>query len=223
MKNLRHSVEKIFSCSRWMRGICGVVLVAAAFTLSGCLSKPSLNKQTFVFTAPVSTNDVSGTHVLGIKSLRISPPFDGRALIYRTGEFTYQRDPYAEFLSRPAELLIAPVSQMLQGQGCFSAVVEPSGAMKPDTLVQIHISELYGDIRKPGNPGAVLSMNVLFIEATNGMPGRVILQKNESRWIPMKSAAPTALMEGWNRALVEIFADVVSDFHQKETEPADDK
>lgn len=225
MKDLRHSLNRIFPCSRWMRGIFGVALLAAAFALSGCLSKPALNKQTFVFNTPAaaSTNKVTGAHVLGIKSLQIAPPFDGRPLVYRTGEFTYQRDPYAEFLSRPAELLVAPLSGMLLGHECFASVVEPSGAIKPDTLIEIKINELYGDISQPSNPVAVVAMRVTFISATNGIPGKVILQRNYSRWIPMKSMAPTELMAAWNQALVEIVADVVSDFHQKETEPADDK
>lgn len=225
MKDLKHCVKRTFLCFRWMRGIFGVALLAAAFTLSGCLSKPALNKQTFVFNTPASasTNKVTGAHVLGIKSLQIAPPFDGRPLVYRTGEFTYQRDPYAEFLSRPAELLVAPLSGMLLGHECFASVVEPSGAIKPDTLIEIKINELYGDISQPSNPVAVVAMRVTFISATNGIPGKVILQRNYSRWIPMKSMAPTELMAAWNQALVEIVAEVVSDFRQKETEPADDK
>ena len=55
-------------------------------------------------------------------------------------------------------------------------------------------------------------MRVTFFEATNGLPGKVILQQNYSRRIPMTSTAPAALMEGWNRALVEILAEVASDF-----------
>lgn len=37
-----------------------------------------------------------------------------------------------------------------------------------------------------------------------------------SRRIPIKSTAPAALMAAWNQALVEIFADVASDFRSRE-------
>jgi hypothetical protein len=107
---------------------------------------------------------------------------------------------------------------MLLGHGCFGAVVEPSGAIKPDTLVEIKINELYGDIRKPEDPAAVLSLHVLFTDATNGIPGDVIFQRNYSRRIPMTSMAPTALMDAWSQGLIEIFAEVVSDYRQKEME-----
>ena len=61
-------------------------------------------------------------------------------------------------------------------------------------------------------------MQVTFLDATNGLPGRVILQRNYSRRIPMSSTTPAALMEGWNQALVEIFAEVASDFRSQAIE-----
>jgi len=200
--------------------VSGAALLAFAFTFCGCLSRPPLNKQTFAFGIPtlVATNATRGERVLCIRSLQIASPFDGRSLVYRTGEFSYRGDPYAEFLSSPAELLITPVSGLLRGNGCFSAVVQPGSAVKPDTLIEISIYRLYGDIRKPGNPGAVLAVQVTFLDTTNGLPGRVVLQQNYSRQIPINSTAPAALMEGWNQALVAIFAEVTSDFRRQEIE-----
>ena len=83
---------------RWIVSI--LAILAAVLALSGCLSKPPLHKQTFTFGAPptASGGAIAGNRVLGIRSLRIAPPFDGRSLVYRTGEFSYVRDPYAEFL-----------------------------------------------------------------------------------------------------------------------------
>ena len=84
--------------------------------------------------------------------------------------------------------------------------------------MEIDVNQLYGDIRKPASPLAVLSMQVIFMNATNGLPGKIIFQKNYSRQIPMKSTTAAGLMEGWNQALVEIFADVASDFRSQPTE-----
>ena len=90
--------------------------------------------------------------MLEIRTLQIAPPFDGRPLIYRTGEFSYQRDPYAGFLGLPAEGLVGPISEMLRRDGGFSEVVQPGSAVRPDTMVEITIYQLYGDIRKPEVP-----------------------------------------------------------------------
>ena len=94
---------------RWIVSI--LAIPAAVLALGGCLSKPPLHKQTFTFGAPPTASGAaaSGDRVLGIRSLRIASPFDGRSLVYRTGEFSYVRDPYAEFLDPPEEEMMAPV------------------------------------------------------------------------------------------------------------------
>lgn len=218
MKKFKTYIALIFSCAfrqRMARVGCALLLLSA-FALGGCLSKSPMDVQTFAFSAPAAsvTGAAAGGRVLGIKALQVAPPFDGRSFVYRTGEFSYERDPYAGFLGLPAEVLVAPVTELLGEDGCFSAVVKMGSVARPDTLIEININELYGDIRKPGNPSAVLAMQVILTDAKNGLPGKVILQRDYSRQIPMKSTAPEALMAAWNQALVEIFADVASDFRR---------
>jgi cholesterol transport system auxiliary component len=216
-KYLRAETSRIHSSRA--ASTCAATLLAFTFMFSGCLSRPLMNKQTFAFSVPadVTTNNVTNDHVLGIKTLQIAPPFDSRSLVYRTGEFSYQRDSYAEFLSSPDEELAAFVGETLQENGCFRSVIPAGDTVKPDMMVEINVNQLYGDIRKPGSPAAVIAMQVIFMEAANGMSGRVILQKNYSRQIPMKSATAAALMEGWNQALVEILAEMASDIRSRET------
>jgi cholesterol transport system auxiliary component len=220
MKNFKNNDALIFLWTPywWISKVCSVLLLLSTFALGGCLSRSPMDVQTFAFSAPAlpATTETAGGRVLGIKTLQVAPPFDGRSFVYRTGEFSYERDPYAGFLGLPAEVLVAPVTGLLCGDGCFSAVVKMGSAAKPDTLIEININELYGDIRTPGSPSAVLAMQVILTEARNGLPGKVILQKDYSRRIRMKSTAPAALMAAWNQALVEIFADVASDLRTKE-------
>ncbi len=206
--------------SRWSARIFGSLLLAFTFTFCGCLSRRPLNGQTFAFSAPVSlTAKGPASHrELGIKSLQIAAPFDGRSFVYRTGEFSYERDPYAGFLGLPSKQLAAPVAEILRGNGCFDDVVQAGSAVQPDTLVEITFTKLYGDIRKSKSPFAVLAMQVTFMEATNGLPGRVILQRSYSRRIPMTSTAPAALMAGWKLALVGILAQVASEFRSQAIE-----
>ena len=222
MKNLKINGVLMSSCipHRWTLWACSVLLLLSAFTFSGCLSRPAMNEQTFAFSvspAP-ATSEAAGSRVLGIKTLQVAPPFDGRSFVYRTGEFSYERDHYAGFLGLPNEVLAGPVTELLREDGCFSAVVKMGSAARPDTIIEINIDEMYGDIRKSGSPSAVLSLQVVLTEAKNGLSGKVLLQKNYSRRIPMKSTAPAALMAAWNEALVEIFADIASDFRRQTTE-----
>lgn len=203
--------------SRWSTRIFGSLLLAFTLSFCGCLSRPALNEQTFAFSTPalLTINGPASHRVLGIKSLQIAPPFDGRLFVYRTGEFSYERDPYAGFLCLPAEQLVAPISEIFRKNGRFSDVVTAGSATQPDVSVDITITQLYGDIRKPKTPFAVLAMRVTFLEVTNGLPGEVILQRNYARRIPMASTAPAELMAGWNRALVQILGEVASDYRSQ--------
>jgi ABC-type uncharacterized transport system auxiliary subunit len=205
---------------RRMPGIFG--FLSLLFVLGGCLYRPSMKTQTFAFTAPLTaaTNGAPSGRVLSIRTLQIAPPFDGRSLVYRTGDFSYQRDPYAEYLSSPAQELDTSISGILSGYGCFGTVVRLGSAATPNTLVEIYISELYGDIRKPGSPFAVLAMQVIFVQANNGVPGKVILQRSYSRRVPVQSATAAAFMKGWNEALVEIFGEVALDFGNQKNSKA---
>jgi len=200
--------------SRLSANIFVTFLIVCVCGLTGCLSRPAISKQTFAFDTPAvtATNVVAGGRVLGIRNLQIAAPFDGRPLVYRTGEFSYVRDPYAEFLESPAEELMAPVRGYLRGGGDFNAVVEPGSALKPDTLVEINVSRLFGDFRQPGHPSAILTVRFVFFEAGNGVPGKVILEQEYSRSIPLSAPTSAALMAGWNQALVEILARVSFDF-----------
>lgn len=161
------------------------------------------------------TNVVASNRVLGIRNLQIAAPFDGRSLVYRTGEFSYVRDPYAEFLEPPAEELMTPVRECLRGNGDFSAVVEVGSALKPDTLVEISVSQLFGDFRQPEHPAAILTVRFVFYDALNGVPGKVILEQEYSGSIPLGAPTSAALMKGWNQALAEILTEVSSDFARK--------
>ena len=190
-------------------------LLACICGLTGCLSRPALNKQTFAFSLPTiaATNILASNRVLGIRNLQIAAPFEGRSLVYRTGEFSYVRDPYAEFLEPPAEELITPVREWLRGSGNFSAVVEAGSALKPDTLVEVGVSQLFGDFRQPEHPAAILTMRFVFFDATNGVPGKAVFQQAYSRRIPLSAPTAAALMAGWNQALSEILVEMSSDLH----------
>ena len=193
--------------------ILSVILLAALGGLTGCLSRPVLKEQTFVFNVPAAgaAKAVASQRVLGIRSLQIAAPFAGQALIYRTDEFSYVRDPYAEFLEPPADELVAPIREWLRGSGNFQGVAEAGSALKPDTLVEINVSQLFGDFRQLQHPLAVLTLHVTFFDAPNGVAAGVILQREYSRQIPLRAPGAADLMKGWDQALAEILNEITAD------------
>src|SRR5882724_2178711 len=196
------------------------VILIFGCAVSGCLSRPALQRQSFAFSASeaVPTNILATARVLGIRNLQIAAPFEGRSLVYRTGDNAYVRDPYAEFLDTPAESLLVTIREWLRDNGSFSVVVESGSSLKPNTFAEIGVTRLYGDFRQPQQAAAVLSIRFLFFDATNGYPGKVLLEREYSRSIPLKSATPEALMEGWNQALTQVLTQVTSDVQRSESD-----
>ena len=170
---------------------------AAVLLLTGCLARPHLNRKTFLFDppAPPAPATAPGSRVLGVRSLQVAAPFEGRAFVYRTGESSYERDPYAEFMVPPAEGLIAPICRWWRQSGEFRDVADAGSAIKPDTLVEIEVGQLYGDFRQLENPAAVLAIRFVFFDAQNGVPVKVILRREYSRSVPLKARTPSALMD----------------------------
>lgn len=194
------------------------ILYAAICFLTGCLAHPPLDKQSFVFAPPTAAaKPAAGNRILGISSLQVAEPFDGRSFVYRTGEFSYEHDTYAEFMSHPADELLAPISDALRDSGDFSAVTEMGSAVKPNTLLEVQVLQLYGDFRPSTPPAAVLTMRFVFIDAPGDIAGAVISQHEYTRTIPLKSQTASALMAGWNEALYQILDSAASDFAQAGT------
>lgn len=180
--------------------------------LSGCLSRPTLAKQLFAFAAPVAQAPPgSTTGVLGVRTLTVAPLFEGRSLVYRTGEHSYEQDPYAEFLVPPASGLVAPLRGAFRNAGVFGDVSEAGSALKPDTLAEIYVSELYGDFRQANDPSAVLTMRFIFFESPKGIAGRLVLQKDCSRRIRLNARTAAALLEGWDQGLEQILTEISAD------------
>jgi len=213
MHFIQNPMKPLLQTQRWGAHISTIILLVGMGGLTGCLSRPVLKEQTFAFNVPAggTTNAVASQRVLGIRNLQIAVPFAGRTLIYRTDEFSYVRDPYAEFLELPADELVAPIREWFRGSGDFRGVAEAGSALKPDILLEINVSQLFGDFRQLQHPLAILTMQVTFFDAPKGMPIGVILQREYSRQISLNAPSAAALMKGWGQALGEILIEMSAD------------
>ncbi len=192
-----------------------VPFLAVCCLLTGCLSRPALQKQSFAFSGPPMPTTAAAAHEHGriavLRRVTVAAPFDSQSLIYRTGEFSYERDSYAEFLVPPAEALSTPLCAYLAAANTFSAVVEPGSAVKPNTLIEISVTQLYGDFRKGIAPDAVLALGVVCFDAPGGAPGRILLQKDYSQRVRLRSRTAAGVVAGMNEALKQLMAQADSD------------
>jgi len=189
------------------------LLPALGLLATGCLSRPSLVRQNFALqpAPPANKSTPKGPAVLAVRALQVSPLFDGRSFVYRTGPDLYEEDPYAGFLVAPNRALAIPLRNYLRSAGPFKDVVESGSQLGADQFLEVHASELYGDFRQPGQLAAVLSMRVLLFEGGNDKPQKLVLEKEYSRRTPVAQKSAAALVDGWNKGFSEILAEVNSD------------
>jgi len=182
--------------------------------LTGCLSRPALVRQTFALqaAAPVNSAAPTGQAVLEVRAVEVSPRFEGRDFIYRLGADLYQADPYAGFLVSPSRELAIALRSGFRSSGAFKDVVEPESRLGADSILEVHVTELYGDFRKPGQLAAVLSMRILFFEAGNRQARQPFLVKEYTCHVPLPQKTVAALVAGWNQALGKTLAEAAADF-----------
>jgi cholesterol transport system auxiliary component len=199
-----------------------LLLLALVSLLSGCLSRPQLHTQTLAFAPPAASVPKSAgrsPRVVSIRSLRVAAPFDDRSLVYRVGDFSYDADPYAEFLVSPAESLRSPIRNWMRQSDVFRTVAEPGSALKPNTMAEITLLELYGDFRTRAQAAAVLTLRFVLLDSPDGIPGKLAFEAEYSRRVSLKARNAKALMAGWNEALNEILAQLGSDLRRLDSAP----
>ena len=179
--------------------------------------------RTYAFALPSVAKpdpDFRNHRMVAIRSLRVAAPFDGRSLVYRMGEYDFESDPYAEFFVSASESLLIPIRSCLRQAGAFEAVVEPGSARTPNMTAEISVPELYGDFRRPRDAAALLTLRILLFDSPNGVPAKLILEREYSRRIPLKARNPEVLIAGWNEALAQILAQFDSDVRALPPVPA---
>jgi hypothetical protein len=157
--------------------------------------------------------------VVSIRSLRVAAPFDDRSLVYRVGDFSYDADPYAEFLGSPAESLRLPIRSWMRQSDFFGTVVELGSALKPNTMAEVTVLELYGDFRRPPEAAAVLTLRFVLLDSPGGIPEKLAFEGEYSRRVLLKAKNANALMAGWNEALNQILAQLGSDLRRLDSAP----
>jgi cholesterol transport system auxiliary component len=180
----------------------------------GCLAKPALVPRMFSIDPPAveETRRSAGAYVVSVRKVQVSPLFDGRELIYRTGEHRLERDPYASFAASPGDMLTGAVRAYLRNAAFARDVVEPGGERRPDLLVEVYAAEISGDLRQTDDAAAILRLRFLVMPGgpeRRGSPP--LFEKEYSRRTRVPRRTADAIATAWNEELSGVMKDFMGD------------
>jgi uncharacterized lipoprotein YmbA len=210
MRNINPQPTMIMLTQSQSKFAGALLLLLIALLGNGCLSKPALKTQMFAFQSPPPAESASQTGpVIMLRSVSVSPIFDNNSFIYRTGPETYEIDPYASFMAAPAQAIAVGIRSRLLASGHIQSVVEPASSIPANQLMEVHVSELYGDFSQPGKGAAVLSARITLFRLDNIGNRQPVFQNDYTRRIALKNNTAANVMAGWNEALDQIMADFI--------------
>jgi len=176
---------------------------------SACLSRPSLVRERFGFTVPPSVGPAPGTtKLLALPAPEVAAAFDRIAFVYRTGENTFEPDPFAQLLAPPRELLGEALRGHLRASGLFRDVSRST--RDADLVARVTVTQMYGDFRKAGAPAAFLALQLSVLRPATPA-AEPLLTKGYARQVPISARRPDALAAGIDLAVTEIAAEIAGD------------
>jgi len=182
-----------------------VVLVC----LAGCAyTQPKPVKKTFLLPmAEVAAATVRHPGTLKVGSFRVATPFEGKGLVYRTDELSYESDYYHEFFVYPEAMIAQRVTDWLQQLKPFEVILPPDSRIDAPYRLHSVVTELYGDVRDKNRPAAVLAIQFYLSRSDRG-PERVIYNQDIRQRVSLADASPEALVRGLGTALERILAEL---------------
>jgi cholesterol transport system auxiliary component len=198
------------------------VLTATAALAFGaaCITKSYPEKQRYVFELsrnPTHRPDVAAKKpgpeelgVLRVRRVRVSPLFERKRFVYRTGENTFEDDFYREFFAPPGVLLRSAILDWLETSRVFSSVLKDPKAREADWTLEAKVHEFYVDARNPDALQTVLEMDFTLFDARS--PDlHVVFQKEYSTGSDLSGKSGEAIMAGWAQSLSKVLSKLETD------------
>ncbi len=192
-----------------------IVAFVLPFLAAGCMKRQYVERDTYALdvSRPGSTSSVETDAVLRVRTLRVSPRYEGKSFVYRSGDLSYQSDYYNQFFASPDIMITEEVRKWLEGSGLFRQVFDYTGQAEHTHVLEGEVTDLYGDFSRGTQPKAVMDIRFLLLHQTADR-SKSLLQKHYRRELPLSIDTGEALVGAWNKALERILTDLENDLRE---------
>ncbi len=194
------------------------ILTFMLFTLlTSCvnLEKSYPGKRYFMLDASLN-NDIASHNTekaLTVRRIRVISKYEGKGLVYRIDELSYESDFYNEFFISPVSMFTEEIRKRLSESGLFKHVVAPSSIVDSTYILEGAVTALYGDYRVKTAPKAVMEIQFFLLQETDSNP-KIIYQSQYRKEEPFKTNMPDALVKSWNAAFNQILTEFETDLKE---------
>jgi ABC-type uncharacterized transport system auxiliary subunit len=194
-----------------------LLLLAAAVALGGCVdptgSYPERRFYTVEAVREGAPREPARGSVLKVRPFRVSRAYEGRELVYRLDEQSYESDFYNAFFVDPASMLTQAVRGWLADARQFEHVVPTDSYLQATHVLEGNLTALYGDFRDRERPAACLEIQIVLLDDTE-QPPRIVLHRTYRELVELEDESPAALVTGFgtslSRALTALEEDIVA-------------
>ena len=184
------------------------VVPLALLLLSGCVSLAKSFPDKHYYALHVTRQGDPGVPVPGavleVRGLFVSPRFEGKELVYRTGNTSYESDFYNAWFVSPSAMLTQQIQNWLRNASLFEHVAATRSYLDATHILEGTVTALYGDYRQQGEQKAVVGMHIVLIE-DNSTRTAIVFQRDYQQMVELTEPSPDELTRGWNEGLQQIF------------------
>lgn len=202
-----------------MNKLLNINLIFILFVFSACtgLQKSYPERNYYVIEASIGNpkvNNIVSDTILKINRFNISPENkSSNEFVYRLGNDKVKSDFYNQFFINPGNMIGIQTMEWLSNSKLFEYVFLLNSDVDEDYILNGNVSKLYGDFSD--SPLAVMEIEILFLKKDKGNNSkRIIFFKRYNEEIKIASTDPNDLVEGWNKALTSILANLENDIFQ---------
>lgn len=191
-----------------------IVLLVAGILSAGCvkLDRPSLDRKYFTLDIERSSIPVakikSGKNLV-VRRVKVSPRYEDRDLVYKTGKNMFESDYYNSFFIPPAALITQELRGWMTDSRLFRNVLGPESMGTGEYLLEGVVNSIYGDY-SGDQPKAVLNMQFFLLDNSSpDMP--IIYSRDFSREISVDGTGAGDLIAAMNSGVEAVFIDLEKD------------
>ena len=142
-----------------MKKVLCLLLVPA---LAGCLSsKPvPISHWPVSYVGPTASERPGRLGIGRVSQVVVRAPYNAEGIAVLRANGTVEHDPYNEFAAQPSTLLKGALLDAMAASGKFKTVVNSSSGTRSSAMVEMMVSELALDCRRPNERKAVAKLIV---------------------------------------------------------------